>query len=554
MIYLTSLLISMVITIVLIPFFRGLALRWHAGLDQPDERKVHSGAVPRTGGLGMAIGATVPVLLWAPHDPFSLSLMIGSGIIVLFGVLDDVHNLGFKSKFAAQIGAALAILLVGGVRIRFLGDLLPPGTLVPDWIGAPLTLVLIVGVTDAINLSDGLDGLAGGISMLSFICIGFLALVSGHTVIALFATTIVGAILGFLRFNTYPATVFMGDCGSQLLGFMAISLSLGLTQGHAGVDAFVNSPVLPLLLVGFPVLDTLTVMSERIWEGNSPFKADKKHFHHRLLRLNLFHREAVLVIYILQTLLVTAAFILRFRSEWALLSLYGGFCLAILSFFGVADAKGWRLNRHIGWFDQKVKGRLRWIRKRRIPIRMVFGIVRVGVPGLLLFSCFLPDGNPRLVLFPVLFFLAIAVFLWRIRPEWAGGWLSMTFYLISPLVIYLSERNRVDWMTDSMMNAYDLAFAFLFFCVILTLRFTRRRKGFRSTPLDFLILFIALVVPNLPDPEIQEWQMGLVAAKIIVLYFSYEVLVGELRVETETVRWTTLLALGILTVRMAASM
>lgn len=551
MIYLSSLMISMMITIVLIPFFRSLALRWHAGLDEPGERKVHTVPVPRTGGLGMAIGASVPILLWAPYDRFAVSLIIGSGLIVAFGVVDDFRNLGFKAKFAAQIAAALAIVFIGEVRVRSLGELLPAGIPIPEWLAIPLALVLIVGVTDAINLSDGLDGLAGGISMLSFICIGFLALVTGHTVVALFSTTLVGAIMGFLRFNTHPATVFMGDCGSQLLGFMAISLSLGLTQGHAGVEPFVTSPILPLLLVGFPVLDTLTVMSERIFEGKSPFQADKKHFHHKLLRLNLFHREAVLVIYVLQTSLVTAAFVFRFRSALFLLGLYGVFCLSVLIAFYLADIRGWRLERHTGWFDLEVKGRLRFIRKLHIPIRIVFGIVRGGVPGLLLFSCFLPEGNPRLILFPLFFFLSLVLLVWRVRPEWVRGWMGMTFYLISPLVVYLSERNRVEWMTEEFMLIYDLFFVILFFSVILTLRFTRRRKGFQSTPLDFLILFIALVVPNLPDPAIQGWQMGMVAAKIIVLYFSYEVLVGELRVEKDSVRWATLFALGILTVRMA---
>jgi UDP-GlcNAc:undecaprenyl-phosphate GlcNAc-1-phosphate transferase len=228
-----------------------------------------------------------------------------------------MRDLGFKTKFAGQFAAALIIIIYGGVKIKSLGMLLPDGVLLPDWLAMPLTFIVIVGITNAINLSDGLDGLAGGISLLSFLCIGYLAYSAGYLGIALLSAATVGAIFGFLRFNTYPATVFMGDAGSQLLGFMAITFSLKLTQGNAPL-----SPLLPLLLLGFPVLDTITVMFERVTNGKSPFVADKNHLHHKFMRLGLFHTEAVLSIYVLQAFLVTSAFVFRSRSEWFLLILY----------------------------------------------------------------------------------------------------------------------------------------------------------------------------------------------------------------------------------------
>ena len=131
----------------------------------------------------------------------------------------------------------------------------------------------------------------------------------------LLCTAIVGAIFGFLRFNTYPATVFMGDTGSQLLGFLAITLSIGVTQRETPL-----SPLLPLLLLGFPVLDTITVMAERIASGRMPFSPDKNHFHHKLMRLGLFHTEAVVTIYGITALLTAAAYLLRFHSDWLLVA------------------------------------------------------------------------------------------------------------------------------------------------------------------------------------------------------------------------------------------
>jgi len=169
--------------------------------------------------------------------------------------------------------AALVIILYGGITIDNLGVLLPEGYLLPKAISILLTLMVIVGVTNAINLSDGLDGLAGGITLLTFICIAYLAFRCENIAIAISAVAAAGAIFGFLRYNTHPAVIFMGDSGSQFIGFLAIVLPVALTQQNTPL-----SPFLPLIILGFPILDTMTVMTERIADGRSPFVADKKPF------------------------------------------------------------------------------------------------------------------------------------------------------------------------------------------------------------------------------------------------------------------------------------
>ena len=165
--------------------------------------------------------------------------------MVLFGFIDDSRGLSYLPKFAAQIAAALVVTCYGGVWIRDLGALLPEGLHLPVWIGIPLTVIVIVGATNAINLSDGLDGLAGGISIMSFICIAYLAYLGGDLMVVLLSIAMIGAIFGFLRFNTHPATLFMGDAGSQFLGFWAISLSLKITQGNHGFNR-----LLPMMILG----------------------------------------------------------------------------------------------------------------------------------------------------------------------------------------------------------------------------------------------------------------------------------------------------------------
>jgi len=516
----------MVITIILIPICKSIAVRNNV-MDFPNPRKVHTRPMPKIGGIAMAVGALGPAVLWATGCRLVSAVIIGAWIIVIFGVLDDFKDLGYKGKFVGQVLAALVVIFLGGLKIKEVGNWLPDGALLPDLIAIPLTLVVIVGVTNAINLSDGLDGLAGGNSLLIFLCIGYLAYTGqyrpeNHLIMVLCAA-IIGAIFGFLRFNTYPATVFMGDAGSQLLGFLAITLSLGLTQGNTPL-----SPALPLILLGFPVLDTLTVMIERILSRRSPFKADQNHFHHKLIRLGFFHTEAVVTIYLLTVFLVVVAFIFRFHSEWFLLFFYLAFSGLIIGGFVAADRTGWKLQRYT-LIDSFIKGKLRILKEKNIIIKVSFQFVENAVPVLLIVTSILPPRIPP-YLSVISLVLAVMILLTSIfMKKWLTAALRLSFYLMVPFILRLGQVDMVSWINYQTLLLYNLSFGVLALFVVLTLKFTRRRQGFKATPIDFLLLVIALVLPNLPDPQIQNSGMGFLATKIIVLFFSFEVLIGELR-------------------------
>ena len=231
-------------TIVLIPILSSVAVKLNV-MDMPDERKVHTFPIPKVGGIAMALSVVIPILLWAPVNNLIRSVTLASWVIVVFGIIDDYKNINYKVKFAAQIAAAVIVVFYGDLRIHTLGGMLSPGMELPGIVSIPLTLLVIVGVTNAINLSDGLDGLAGGICLLSFICLGYLSYRQGYQDPIILSVAIIGAIIGFLRYNTYPASVFMGDTGSQLLGFLFITLSLGLTQNGSNLN-----PFLPLVFNG----------------------------------------------------------------------------------------------------------------------------------------------------------------------------------------------------------------------------------------------------------------------------------------------------------------
>jgi len=546
MTFLSTLLISLFITMALIPILRVLAVKINA-LDYPNPRKVHTYPLPKIGGVAMAMGSLLPVVFYASYNQFMRAVLIGTSILVIFGMIDDLKDRGYKFKFFGQILAASVVILYGGLKISTLGVCLPEGVYLPDIISIPLTLLAIVGVTNAINLSDGLDGLAGGSSLLIFLCIGYLAhtgsYIGNNSVIVLMSAASVGAILGFLRFNTYPATVFMGDAGSQLLGFLAITLSLGLTQCNTPLSSF-----LPLLLLGFPVLDTLTVMTERIANGRSPFKADKNHFHHKLIRLGFFHTEAVIAIYIITAFLVSSAFIFRFYSEWFLLSYYLIFCGLVIAFFLIADKAGWKVQRY-DLVDKVIKGKLAIIKEKQILTKVSFHIVEIAVPLLLIFSCLLPARIPFYCSVIALVLCGITIATWVFMTNWLAGVLRLSFYLLAPLTLRLGQIDTVPWMTIRTAVVYNLSFLALALFVVLTLKFTRREKGFKVTPMDFLILVIAIVVPNLPDPSIQSLQMGFLATQMIVLFFSFEVLIGELRGQFKRLAAATIIALLLVAVR-----
>jgi len=250
------------------------------------------------------------------------------------------------------------------------------------------------------------------------------------------------------------------------------------------------------------VLDTLTVMFERVAGGRSPFVADKNHFHHKLIRLGLYHTEAVLVIYIFQAFLVTFAFVFRFHPEWFLLIFYIIFSTGILSGFFVAKKRGWKFKRY-DFVDKVIKGRLRILKEKNILIKVSSRLVEVGVPLLLLFTCFLPTSIPISFSFISMALLGLLLVTLCIKKEWMDTVLRLILYPLIPIVVYWGEADMVAWMNNKLVVPYNFSFGFLFLFVILTLKFTRRRNGFKSTPMDFLILFIALVVPNFPDKQIQ---------------------------------------------------
>ena len=533
-VFLSTLFLSLFITISLVPLFTKLALRFQI-VDIPDKRKVHARPVPRIGGAAMALAIFAVCLAFVPKDDFVNAFLIGAGIIIAFGLADDLFNLGYKTKFAGQIAAALVVIFYGDVKIVTLGNLIPAELCLSDWGSVLLTLLVIVGTTNAINLSDGLDGLAAGISLLAFCCIAYLAYRTGMGNVMFIATAMAGAIFGFLRFNTYPATTFMGDGGSQLLGFSGIVLSIKLTQASA-----ILSTLLPLYLFGLPILDTLLVMYQRVSEGRSPFHPDKNHIHHKLMRLGLFHTEAVFVIYLIQSVLVTATLFFSTASERILLLGYLIFAFTVLAAFIAAERYKIRMDRP-HYIDKKIKARLKVLKEKGVLIRFLFMSLKVALIAILLVAAMIPARIPPvLTLLGALSFLILMLTLFTNKVPGESA-VRLVYYVSVPYLIYLGTSNPIRELSAGLGTLYDLSFMLLAFLGIMTLKFTRRKKGFRFSTMDFLILVIISILIFIPDEQVKSYHLGLLASKIIILFFSFEILVGELRGEVRGLVLTTML-------------
>lgn len=287
----------------IMPFIKNIAE--HVGaLDIPDKRKVHKTPIPRMGGLGIFFGFLLGYMLFGEPSAIMNSILIGSFIIVITGMVDDIKPLRAKTKFLGQLAAALIVVFYGDLLINNLSAF--NINIDFDWyLSYPITIFFILGCINCMNLIDGLDGLAGGISSIFFLTIGIIACLQGRVGLTVVITFIMfGSTLGFLVHNFNPAKIFMGDTGSMFLGFIISVITL------LGFKTIITSSIIiPLCILIVPILDTMCAIIRRKLKGESISVPDKSHFHHQLLRRNFGVKGTVLTIYLITTLFSAASIV-----------------------------------------------------------------------------------------------------------------------------------------------------------------------------------------------------------------------------------------------------
>lgn len=296
--------IALLLSLVVTPGVIKLAFKVGA-IDKPNSRKVHDRVMPRLGGLAIFVAFTIPTFMALGFNKQFIGLLLGGIVILVLGVLDDIKDLSPKVKLAGQLVAAL-ILIGFGAKVDILTNPFGSKPIELGLLSIPVTIFWIVGVTNAVNLVDGLDGLAAGIAAIAAATLGLVAM-ENDPAITVVAFILVGAIIGFMRYNFNPARIFMGDSGSLFLGYTLAGLAImGLAK-----SATVYSLFIPVLVLGVPILDTLFAIIRRIINDQPIFKADKAHLHHCLLASGLSHRQAVLVIYLIHGSLSAVAVLLN---------------------------------------------------------------------------------------------------------------------------------------------------------------------------------------------------------------------------------------------------
>lgn len=307
MLYLT-LFICFLVSILVTPLIKKLAVRIGA-VDKPNSRKVHQTPMPRLGGLAIYISFLIGFLILMPESPYKYPILIGSFIIILTGIIDDLYDISARWKLLGQVSAALVVILVG-VDIDFIN--LPFGGRIDFGIYTiPLTILWIVGITNAINLIDGLDGLAAGVSSIALITISGMAIIMGNVFVLSMGIIVLASTLGFLIYNFHPAKIFMGDTGAMFLGYMIAVLSL-LGFKNVAVISF----IVPIIILGVPISDTLFAIIRRIALKKPLAAPDKSHLHHCILRLGYSHRKTVLIIYGISAIFGAVAVVFSQATMW----------------------------------------------------------------------------------------------------------------------------------------------------------------------------------------------------------------------------------------------
>lgn len=508
----------MITTLLLVPPIKRLAFATGV-IDEPDERRVHTGRVPRLGGLAMFFGFLLTYLIYFNGYSQYRGIFIGMFIIVIVGLIDDSIGLDPKLKFLGQLVAAMAAMILSDVNIDILGGVLgSPYQL--GWLSWPLTLFWIVGITNAINLSDGLDGLASGISLIAFTSFGFLAYQRDDVVIFSLCLVLIGCILGFLKYNTHPAEVFMGDSGSLFLGY-----SLGTLSIAGNFKSLTTMTlILPVLVLLVPISDTLWAIVRRLREGRSPFSADKKHFHHKLLNYGMDQSQTVSVIYGISAALSICAVALSNSGSLKFMViplLILGAAGSLAHVIGVIDLGRWTDSASV-LFERLFPFEFRTMISKMCLRLLVFG----GAIYLLLFLVGIPL-LPRNHLFIVSTTVILFLFLFVTRGANGQSYTIFSLFFLAAAIVLV-----VNFVSSEgpVMLGYNLPMVETFATTMLVigvlgkLFFKKKKEIFLSTPLEFFIFLVVLSIAIVPENIRAEFNLVTNVMHTFLLFMTFKII------------------------------
>jgi UDP-GlcNAc:undecaprenyl-phosphate GlcNAc-1-phosphate transferase len=343
-------------------FFARKAAKKVGLVDRPNYRKRHQGLIPLVGGISVYAGICFTFAITNYYLPHATLYLICAGVLVLVGALDDRFDISVKIRAVVQAAIAIVMMVVGKLYLLSLGYIIGPMELVVGPFGYVLTLFAVWAAINAFNMVDGIDGLLGGLSCVTFGAMGIILFFDGQHSLAMWCFAIIAATLPYILLNLgvfgKRYKVFMGDAGSTLIGFTIIWILLETTQG----TTHPITPVTALWLIAIPLMDMVAIMYRRLRKGMSPFSADRQHIHHLIMRAGFTSRQAFVLITLAAALLAGVGVLgeyLAFIPEWVMLLLF--LCAFVL--YGYCIKRAWRVARMI----KRIKRRLRRANKNKLP-------------------------------------------------------------------------------------------------------------------------------------------------------------------------------------------
>jgi UDP-GlcNAc:undecaprenyl-phosphate GlcNAc-1-phosphate transferase len=487
-------------SLIMVPFLHKWALDTGA-VDTPDDRKVHHGTIPRIGGIAISLAFLFSLLVFVDISREMRGIAAGGLILFFTGLVDDLYGLSPKRKFFGEIGGCLIATVISHLHIHRLGDLLGAGPIeLPLWLSVPFTIFAVVGVINSINLIDGLDGLAGGVSVIALAAFSFLSYQAGNFPVMVLCAGLLGGLLGFLKYNFFPARIFMGDAGSLVVGFVLAFIAIYLTQ----IPGSTVSPVVPLVVLGLPIIDTLRVITKRLLRGSSPFAPDMSHVHHKFLDLGFQHRFTVVLIYGLSVVLAAFAVFNHGAPDSVLLVCYvlssGAFYLGIryvkrnrerFSFLGTDSAVGIR--------ESVTYRRLADLVAHADSILIVLILVYLALAAAT--GTLVSDWFVQLAL---TLFIASIVLLYLTRDTRNHFVLAMLYFTSMLVAIMVVRHGSIEMAPGISLKRASDGLLFALVSVGALRMLFRRPAEFFLTSVDYLFLsvsvFLAVVVPQV-DPS-----------------------------------------------------
>jgi UDP-GlcNAc:undecaprenyl-phosphate GlcNAc-1-phosphate transferase len=544
MILFASFTVSMLLSMLIIPSIKRLAYRFDF-VDQPNSRKVHSNPMPRIGGLAIILSALVPVLIWLPIDQVVIAYLAGALLIIILALFDDKFDLPPLLKLVVQSIAAVIAILFGDLGVHHFFLFWHDFTL-SIYASLPVTVIFILTVINGVNFSDGLDGLAGGMALLSLVALTILAYWVGAADIVLISIVLVGSLLGFLLFNSHPAQVFMGEVGSQFLGYSLAVLTIYLTQAKTHI----YSAFMPLLLIGLPLVDLLLVVLGRLAIKKSPFKADKSHIHHRLLEMGLDQYSSVFILYLLQCVAIGLALGFRFEGDTFVLFLFVMLTITIGGVLFLLESQNipglQYINRLV---DGPIKRSVHYVERMDLAKWTRFGTVLAIVGYLLTGVIVVENVSPKESGIAAILFILLIFFQPSYTPEQPPGWFIRFIYYLSTSGILFYVYSSSPFVVSHKLGI-DAFFIMLSLLIIFSIQFSNDNR-LTPRPIDFLVITIVLILPAISNEMHSEQVYWMVSIHLLVLFYGIELLLLTYQGSTKMryIQYLFAVPLGVLVIK-----